>query len=451
MGAKRIIRAALLIFVFVIVGFPLQGGTLQQAVAAFEAGAYVDAHRLLQPLAVQGRPEAQFYLGMLLDKGKGVREDAAAALHWYRRAARAGYVNAQYLLGLKYARGDGVAPDDARAVEWYRRAAHNRDASAQYALGRMYEQGRGTLADMRRAESLYLQAARQGHVKAQLSLGQLYLGAAGIPADHGRAQHWLEAAADQGNSVARERLQALSIGTDPETLARKQEQGSGGESAGSTDRRSAADPMPSSTGSGFLVTPGAVVTNAHVVSRCRRVRLRLNGRAIPARLQTSDARQDLALLSLSSPVMDSAILRTPASVALGERIYVVGFPLRGFLADDMVITGGEINALAGPYNNRRHMQISAPVQNGNSGGPVLDTAGRVVGVVVSSLNSIDVARQTGDIPQNVNFAIQGHVVAGFLEAQGIAPQISVAEIQAKPSQHIAADARRFTVMVECYN
>jgi S1-C subfamily serine protease len=65
------------------------------------------------------------------------------------------------------------------------------------------------------------------------------------------------------------------------------------------------------------------------------------------------------------------------------------------------------------------MQISVPVQRGNSGGPVLDQAGNVIGVVVSKLDALKLAQRTGDIPQNVNFAIKGEVVRTFLEAQNI--------------------------------
>ena len=71
-------------------------------------------------------------------------------------------------------------------------------------------------------------------------------------------------------------------------------------------------------------------------------------------------------------------------------------------------------------DDSRFMQISAAVQPGNSGGPAVDEAGRLIGVVVAKLNALAIAMITGDIPQNVNFAIKVATLASFLEANGIA-------------------------------
>ncbi len=99
----------------------------------------------------------------------------------------------------------------------------------------------------------------------------------------------------------------------------------------------------------------------------------------------------------------------------------VGFPLPGLLASEANVTTGTVSALAGIGNDTRFLQMTAPVQPGNSGGPLLDLEGRVVGVVVSKLDALKVASATGDIPQNVNFAIKAGVVRSFLDASGVAP------------------------------
>jgi S1-C subfamily serine protease len=98
---------------------------------------------------------------------------------------------------------------------------------------------------------------------------------------------------------------------------------------------------------------------------------------------------------------------------------VYGFPLAGLLASGGNATIGNITALAGLANDSRFLQISAPVQPGNSGGPLLDRSGNVVGVVVAKLNALDIASVTGDIPQNVNFAIKASVAVAFLDAQHV--------------------------------
>ncbi len=128
---------------------------------------------------------------------------------------------------------------------------------------------------------------------------------------------------------------------------------------------------------------------------------------------------------------------------------VIGYPLRGVLASEANVTAGTVSALAGPADDRRFIQITAPVQPGNSGGPVLDLAGHVVGVVVAKLNATRIARATGDIPQNVNFAISAGTARAFLDAQSVPYETAPSTNELKPAD-IAAKARRFTVPVECW-
>ena len=93
--------------------------------------------------AEQGEAMAQFNLGNMYDFGRGVLEDDAEAVRWFRMAAEQGYAMAQYNLGSMYAHGEGVLKDDAAAVRWYRMAAEQGDAMAQFNLGIMYATGRG--------------------------------------------------------------------------------------------------------------------------------------------------------------------------------------------------------------------------------------------------------------------------------------------------------------------
>lgn len=173
------------------------------------------------------------------------------------------------------------------------------------------------------------------------------------------------------------------------------------------------------SGTGFLIAHGGyIVTNHHVVSGCDAVHLGDGTRLEVLALEESS---DLALLRGAISNNQSSILklRSGRGIRVAESILVAGFPLTGIVSSDLNVTLGNVTALSGPGQNRTIFQISAPVQPGNSGGPVLDSSGRLVGVVVSKLDAIAVAEETGDIPQNVNFAISLGTLQSFLDANGV--------------------------------
>ena len=126
----------------------------------------------------------------------------------------------------------------------------------------------------------------------------------------------------------------------------------------------------------------------------------------------------------------------------------LGFPLRGLLANQANVTVGIVSATAGLQNDTRFLQISAPVQPGNSGGPLFDRSGHVVGVIVAKLDALQVAELTGDIPQNVNFAIKARVARAFLASNGIEVQTAPAS-ERLDAADIAELGRAVTVAVEC--
>ena len=93
--------------------------SLEEAEFAYERGEYTKAARLFGPLAEQGVASAQYYLGLMHEKGRGVRQDYPTALTWFRKAAAQGYAGPQSNLALLYERGRGVRKDLARALMWY--------------------------------------------------------------------------------------------------------------------------------------------------------------------------------------------------------------------------------------------------------------------------------------------------------------------------------------------
>ncbi len=170
-------------------------------------------------------------------------------------------------------------------------------------------------------------------------------------------------------------------------------------------------------GTGFVVSrDGWLLTNAHVVRACRTV---LVGDLGAASQTIFDPENDLALIKVDGALGEPLEISADKP-RLGEDILALGYPLRSILADSLNVTRGNVSSLLGLMNDPRYLQISAAVQPGNSGGPLVDLAGRVVGVVTAKLNAVAVADATGDIPQSINFAIRPDAAAAFLHANDIA-------------------------------
>ena len=204
-------------------------------------------------------------------------------------------------------------------------------------------------------------------------------------------------------------------------------------------------------GTGFIVSPrGHILTAAHVVAGCQRIQVRRPGEsAVEATLHAQSPQNDLAILATALNSRIPAVFRAAPNVRAGESVLTYGFPLPGALASAGNVTTGTVTALAGLKDDPSRLQISTPVQPGNSGGPLLDSRGLVVGVVISKLDAVRAAKVTGDIPQNVNFAIKGNLASNFLEAHGV-PYSTAAGGKDRPLAEIADAARAFTVRVECW-
>lgn len=207
---------------------------------------------------------------------------------------------------------------------------------------------------------------------------------------------------------------------------------------------------PASSGSGIVVdTAGDVVTNEHVVRACATPRVfDARNAGYPAHIVASDATNDLALLKVEHHWAQPASFRDGSEPRQGEPVIVTGYPLPSIVGPGMSMTNGSVTALAGPRGDSRLMQISAPVQPGNSGGPLLDANGQIAGVVVSTLNGMVLAMMTGMLPQNVNFAIKTDIVRGFLDSEGVHYAHAANAHEMSPAD-IGERARKFTVHVTC--
>jgi hypothetical protein len=375
------------------------------------------------------------------------KKDFSSALVQFRKAADQGDALAQVSLGMMYDKGQGVPQDYGEASKWYRKAAEQGNAHSQFALSRMYEAGLGV---------------PQNYVQAHMWMNLAVLR---FDADHGAEQrddaikHRNRLASLMGPAQVAEahRLARICLqndykdcGIDRPRIARHDEAvpppakrwiARHDEGASPPAKREVA-----STGTGFFVSEsGHIVTNAHVVEQCLTVQSSRVGQISKVSI---DEQSDLALYIASEKPKAFARLRGGHGAKAGESVVAVGFPLSGLLSSDPIVTTGIISALSGLRNDRRTIQITAPIQPGSSGGPLLGENGSVVGVIVSTLGTMKIAEVIGKIPQNVNFAVSLGTLQSFLNANDV-PYVLDDNSGTKSPVDITAEASRYTVLLEC--
>lgn len=178
-----------------------------------------------------------------------------------------------------------------------------------------------------------------------------------------------------------------------------------------------------SSGSGVAIARSHILTNAHVVEGARTVLAHVGGRPLPAELVFADTRNDLALLQVREALPGIARFRSQVGLHLGEDVVALGFPLQGLLGTGPQASAGNVAALCGIGNDSSVFQFTAPIASGNSGGPILDMAGHLIGLVCSSLN-LDRVRERGGVAENINFGIKAALMLSFLDSFGIEPQMA---------------------------
>ncbi len=208
------------------------------------------------------------------------------------------------------------------------------------------------------------------------------------------------------------------------------------------------NPVDAPQGTGFVITPqGHVLTCAHVLGNFTVATLTLGGKRMLADVLHTDKAADLALLKLREPLPEGAAVlgfRSRGNVALplssipsgdgrlepalglsdakayslGEDVFTIGYPLSRLLGNSARMSKGLVSATAGIRDDPKQVQVSAEIQPGNSGGPLLDREGNVLGVIQQTLNPARVQQATGGaLPQNVNFAIKVGPALDFVRAK----------------------------------
>jgi hypothetical protein len=459
-GMEKRVLIGFLIFVFLLGLLEPANADLNAGVKAYLDGNYSEALKYILPEAQDGNPVAQSILGSMYWEGDGVPKSYQQGAFWFQEAAKRGDAFGQYSIGYGYEFGLGVPKDYSKAFTWYSRSAEQGYSEGQFRLAGLYFNGKGVAENPYYAVKNFTAAAEQGHPRAQFLLGLAYHYGYGTSLDFVEAYKWYNLAASKGIKEAgdqRDKL-ALAMTSSQVYMAQKLSTDWKPVSGKSQIKESPLEIQPKTktteikgTGSGFVVSDnGHIITNNHVTKGCSKITVQLaSGVRTQADLLASDADLDISLLKIKEPVSAYASFRVNPLLRSGEPVVVVGYPLRGLLASEANVTTGTLSALAGPRDDPSLLQITAPVQPGNSGGPLLDKSGNIIGVVVGKLDAIKVASAIGDIPQNINYAIKGELVRQFLEKNGgvFTAADSTSSLEAAD---IGDQARQFTVVVECW-
>ena len=215
-----------------------------------------------------------------------------------------------------------------------------------------------------------------------------------------------------------------------------------------TDGRGKAGKEPESFGTAFVIREdGRLVTNAHVVRECGRVEVPGLG-AVEVTNQDDDL--DLAVLSIPGVFGLTPAPLADDDVVLAEDVFAFGFPLPNTLGASLGFSRGSVSSMVGLRSEKRQFRMTAPVQPGNSGGPLLDNEGRVIGIVTSKLNAMRIATETGDIPQGMNFAIKASTLRDYLKRTKVGVALVARKRKPQQTPLIAEVASRFTYQVLCY-
>ena len=342
--------------------------------------------------AEEGDAEAQNRLGDMYRYGQGVSKNYQTAVTWYTKSAQHGNVDAQYSLGVIYYHGLGILENYKEAFKWYRRAANQDHAIAQYRLGIMYLNGRGVLEDSVEAYKWFMLAAMNGEKLAQ---------------------------------AAKDNLCQNLTNRQLEEAQRRAKMFLAGEK-GSLDENAEHRPTRSfiSRGTGFAISPeGHIVTAYHVIERANKIKVYLSKDSyVSAQILHADPLNDLAVLKVHETIRDFLVVAPMRSAGTGDRVFTIGFPASSVLGREPKYTEGVVSSLSGIGGASSLLQITVPVQSGNSGGPLVNESGEVVGIITSTAAVMAFIRETGNLPQNVNWAVKADYLRPLIELPKVVEQ-----------------------------
>ena len=169
------------------------------------------------------------------------------------------------------------------------------------------------------------------------------------------------------------------------------------------------------SGTGFMFgSKDYVITNLHVIRGTKKIKVKfLNGEKIKAEVALKDPQNDIAFLKLERPPqLPQSDLKVGDSskVRMGDRVFTIGYPVHWVMGQNPKYTEGVVNALSGVKDDPKVFQISVQILPGNSGGPLFDQSGEVIGITQATLDPQLATESIGALPQNVNYAIKSSYI-----------------------------------------
>jgi S1-C subfamily serine protease len=190
------------------------------------------------------------------------------------------------------------------------------------------------------------------------------------------------------------------------------------------------------------------ITAAHVVQGASRIEVVTATRAFAAVVVKIDDTNDVAVLKCSGNNFIPLPIAPSKEARAGTTVFTVGFPniqIQGF---DPKLTKGEISSQTGYQDDPRQWQISVPTQPGNSGGPLCDEHGNLIGVIESTLNPLTMAKTEGEIPPNVNYAVKSSYILPLLDdVQNLPPVVSPIDTK---FEDIVGNVQKSVVLILVY-
>lgn len=360
-------------------------------------------------------PGAQYELGSMYYTGNGVKQDFKEAIRWFQYAADQGLAQAQFMLGICYEAGDGVKQNYSKAVSWYRKASDQNYIFAHTCLAVMYTFGKGVKLDYAEAAWLFRKAAEQGDSRAQTYLGILYEEGKGVMQNLEEAAKWFQKAieidpneknAQEGFARTKQYLpmhnQVTAKSSDPSEKRTKED-----------DDNFTVD----ASGTGFVIDKrGYLATNYHVTEGARGIYVCLQKdvvwKSYNAIIVKDDPTNDLSIIKIEDAdfvAFSSLPYNFTTEVEdVAADIYTLGYPQVHVMGTDVKYTSGAINSKTGMQGDPTHYQISAHIDHGNSGGPMFNSKGAIIGITDSGLDKA----KYGD----VNYAIKSSYLKSLVDA-----------------------------------